>query len=93
MAMVLRVVILLCGSGLGAGAASPPLDWIGVAKDSASFARVASGERFTPWGFNYDHDEAMRLIEDYWEGEWAKVDSGPPSRNDAPAARLSSATT
>ncbi len=28
-----------------------------------------------PWGFNYDHDEKGRLIEDYWEAEWKKVEA------------------
>ena len=37
--------------------------------------RVADGKlSLTPWGFNYDHDEAGRLIEDYWDAEWAKVE-------------------
>ena len=31
--------------------------------------------RSTPWGFNYDHDTEGRLIEDYWESEWAKVET------------------
>jgi len=22
------------------------------------------------WGFNYDRDDAGRLLEDYWEKEW-----------------------
>jgi hypothetical protein len=44
-----------------------------VRVDGAGF-RLASGARFTPWGFNYDHDEAGRLLEDYWEAEWAKVE-------------------
>src|ERR1700685_1192415 len=35
----------------------------------------SSGRRFTPWGFNYDHDEEGRLIEDYWETEWPKVEA------------------
>lgn len=26
-----------------------------------------------PWGFNYDHDERFRLLEDYWGFEWDKV--------------------
>jgi hypothetical protein len=30
---------------------------------------------FVPWGFNYDHDEKGRLIEDYWEKEWQKVEA------------------
>ena len=25
-------------------------------------------------GFNYDHDEEGRLLEDYWDDEWAKVE-------------------
>jgi Cellulase (glycosyl hydrolase family 5) len=25
------------------------------------------------WGFNYDHDDAGRLLEDYWRDEWATV--------------------
>ena len=29
---------------------------------------------FTPWGFNYDHDEQGRLLEDYWDAEWPKVE-------------------
>ncbi|MDX9754926.1 MAG: cellulase family glycosylhydrolase [bacterium] len=28
---------------------------------------------FHPWGFNYDHDRDGRLLEDYWEDEWATV--------------------
>jgi hypothetical protein len=45
-----------------------------VAPDGNGFRLAASGRPFVPWGFNYDHDEAMRLIEDYWEAEWAKVE-------------------
>jgi hypothetical protein len=33
----------------------------------------SSGSRFVAWGFNYDHDEKGRLIEDYWMTEWDKV--------------------
>ena len=25
------------------------------------------------WGFNYDHDDSGRLLEDYWRDEWATV--------------------
>ncbi len=32
--------------------------------------RLAGTDRpFVPWGFNYDHDPAGRLIEDYWDDE------------------------
>src|SRR5262249_2575850 len=49
------------------------MERIVVGKDRKSFALARSGKRFTPWGFNYDHDEKGRLIEDYWQNEWAKV--------------------
>ncbi|MBI5387643.1 MAG: cellulase family glycosylhydrolase [Verrucomicrobia bacterium] len=54
-------------------AASSP-QWVEVSQDRTGFVLTPSGERFTPWGFNYDHDEAGRLIEDYWRLEWAKVE-------------------
>ena len=62
-----------------AGIAAAParceqLQWIGVGEDKQSFVFEKSGERFVPWGFNYDHDENGRLLEDYWESEWAKVE-------------------
>ena len=42
------------------------MDFIRVADDKRSFVLEKSGREFAPWGFNYDHDEAGRLIEDYW---------------------------
>src|SRR5262245_15191650 len=33
-----------------------------------------SDKTFAPWGFNYDHDETGRLLEDYWDKEWSKVE-------------------
>lgn len=50
------------------------MEQVQVAKDKRSFIRADSGNRFVPWGFNYDHDAGGRLIEDYWDGEWAKVE-------------------
>jgi sugar phosphate isomerase/epimerase len=52
-----------------------PLERVVVAQDGKSFALAKSGARFVPWGFNYDHDEGGRLLEDYWEKEWPKVES------------------
>ncbi len=49
-----------------------PLPWVAVSKDKKGFA-LDTGKPFTPWGFNYDHDEKGRLIEDYWDAEWDKV--------------------
>ena len=50
------------------------MEWVCIGKDKRTFALEPSGRRFTPWGFNYDHDEQGRLIEDYWDAEWAKVE-------------------
>ncbi len=46
-----------------------------VAKDKKSFVLEPSGKPFVPWGFNYDHDTEGRLIEDYWDKEWDKVEA------------------
>jgi hypothetical protein len=50
------------------------LDWVVVAKDRSGFTFTKSGRAFLPWGFNYDHDDPGRLIEDYWEREWPIVE-------------------
>jgi hypothetical protein len=51
------------------------LPWIKVARDGKGFVKVPSGQPFVPWGFNYDHDEEGRLIEDYWEKAWDKIEA------------------
>ena len=51
------------------------LQRIRVSDDGRGFVLADSGGSFVPWGFNYDHDETGRLIEDYWDAEWAKVDA------------------
>lgn len=45
-----------------------------VSADQRGFELVPGGQKLTPWGFNYDHDETGRLIEDYWLTEWPKVE-------------------
>ena len=59
--------------------ASSPLlaaepEFIRVSDDKRGFTFEKTGRPFIPWGFNYDHDETGRLIEDYWEKEWPKVE-------------------
>jgi hypothetical protein len=66
----LALAVALSGVTL---AAEP--DFIRVAEDQKSFAFRQSGKKFVPWGFNYDHDEKGRLIEDYWHDEWPKVEA------------------
>lgn len=51
------------------------LEWVRVADGNRSFILEQSGGKFVPWGFNYDHQEGSgRLIEDYWDAEWATVE-------------------
>jgi Cellulase (glycosyl hydrolase family 5) len=57
----------------GTRSAPARLERIVVSADQKTFAFADSGKRFVPWGFNYDHDENGRLIEEYWEDEWDKV--------------------
>ena len=53
---------------------SRDIERVRISKDNFSFVFEKSGRAFVPWGFNYDHDEKGRLIEDYWEKEWNKVE-------------------
>src|SRR5437016_14319160 len=46
---------------------------IRVSKDGKHFVFSGSALKFTPWGFNYDHDAANRLLESYWKDQWAAV--------------------
>jgi hypothetical protein len=54
-------------------AESPKLERVRVSKDGQGFVLESSGKKFTPWGFNYDHDSKGRLIEDYWDDEWEAI--------------------
>jgi len=46
---------------------------IQVAASGQGFETVAKKTPFVVHGFNYDHDRAGRLIEDYWKDEWPTV--------------------
>ena len=70
----MTIVCLLLMAGCSTVQRSSRLEWIAVVKDGKGFVSQPSGKSFTPWGFNYDHDERGRLIEDYWEAEWVKVE-------------------
>ncbi|MDR3456224.1 MAG: cellulase family glycosylhydrolase [Verrucomicrobiae bacterium] len=74
------VFVLLVRAGLASGtndavvlAPGRPLAWIRTSADKTHFVGDGTGQRFVPWGFNYDHDDAGRILEDYWAGNWAKV--------------------
>ena len=66
----LAILFLLGASVLIAQ--SPPMKPVRVADDRHGFA-LDDGTPFVAWGFNYDHDETGRLLEDYWTAEWPKV--------------------
>ena len=65
------VLLFTCLPAAGAAADMEPIQ---LSKDKHAFVLADSGRRFVPWGFNYDRDAGGRLIEDYWDGEWAKVE-------------------
>jgi hypothetical protein len=68
-------VVLAFLPGTAARAEPGGMPWVEVAPDKTGFVLIPSRESFIPWGFNYDHDEKGRLIEDYWEAEWPKVEA------------------
>jgi hypothetical protein len=49
------------------------MPWIRVSEAGKHFVYADSGERFIPYGFNYDHEGDGRLIEDYWDDQWPLV--------------------
>jgi hypothetical protein len=66
----------LCAGSVPTVAAPPAApDWIRPSADGSHFVQAGSGARFVAWGFNYDHDDAGRLLEDYWDREWSTVAS------------------
>ncbi len=56
------------------GATTSGMSFVRLSEDRRGFVSVSDGQPFIPWGFNYDHDEAGRLLEDYWQAEWPKVE-------------------
>src|SRR5690242_5542952 len=59
------------------GPETPPaprkLDRIRPSAGKTHFVRAGTDERIVMWGVNYDHDDAGRLLEDYWGDEWATI--------------------
>ena len=63
--------VLLCVASPAHAAVMP---FVRVSDDKTGFVLDPGGKAFVPWGVNYDHDATGRLIEDYWEDEWAAVE-------------------
>lgn len=70
--LVLLAFGMIAANAFGADDIAP-LERVRVAADGKGFTLEPSGRAFAAWGFNYDHDEKGRLIEDYWDAEWPKV--------------------
>jgi hypothetical protein len=70
------VLSLLAGTALGSanGTDAPKMSFVRLSEDRQEFLLEGEGRTFVPWGFNYDHDETGRLLEDYWTNEWPKVE-------------------
>jgi hypothetical protein len=70
---ILAIALLFAFLGSVPAQAKPDeMPWVQVSNDQKGFVLEPSGRPFVPWGFNYDHDDKGRLIEDYWEDEWPR---------------------
>lgn len=67
------LLLLAACPGMSRTAPPSPLEPIRVSDDRSHFVGAKSGQRIEMWGFNYDHDDAGRLLEDYWADEWETV--------------------
>src|SRR5688572_31613419 len=73
------LLCLNCGAPAAPDAAPEPraqpgtLEWIRPSEAKTHFVRAGTERRIVMWGFNYDHDDAGRLLEDYWADEWDTV--------------------
>lgn len=71
----LLAALLALGGSCATAPQDPRLETIRVDALGRGFIAQPSGKNFVPWGFNYDHDETGRLLEDYWDAEWPKVEA------------------
>jgi hypothetical protein len=64
------VLLVLCA----APAFAADMERVRVSPDRKGFVLDRSRTPFVPWGFNYDHDDSGKLIEDYWDDHWGAVE-------------------
>jgi hypothetical protein len=72
MKVVSQIAVLAIMVGCMTAARPHKMERVVVSPDRRSFALAESKERFTPWGLNYGNHG--RLIEDFWETDWATVE-------------------
>jgi hypothetical protein len=74
----MRVLLLAAACALTifstAAIAADTMPWIKVDKPGRGFVQADSDKAFRAHGFNYDRDDAGRLLEDYWVDEWSTVE-------------------
>ena len=68
--MILRFLIAFVGASLSA---QTPMESVRVSDDHTHFVLQKSGQRFTPWGFNY-LGEFDTILEEYWGEKWADIE-------------------
>ena len=69
------LTLLFCLPAIAHSKESPAkLEAIRISDDGKHFVGATSRRPFAVWGVNYDHDDAGRLLEDYWEKDWAIVE-------------------
>ncbi|HET6383732.1 MAG TPA: cellulase family glycosylhydrolase [Armatimonadota bacterium] len=73
--IIIPLLLLLLLLPLTARAKGSTMPWVRVAADRKGFVLEPGDAPFVPWGFNYDHDDAGRLLEDYWEADWPAVET------------------
>lgn len=73
--ILLLAVAFICAAAQTNSIQADELPWIVVSKDRKGFVENGTNHAFRVWGLNYDHDEKGRLIEDYWDAEWPKVEA------------------
>jgi hypothetical protein len=72
-ALCLALSKCLAPEGQAQDAGPTSLPRIEPSPDGSHFVASGTGNRVIMWGFNYDHDDSGRLIEDYWADEWDTV--------------------
>ena len=65
-------LLAVCGFALVLTACAAQPQFVAVAPDHHHFTLEPSHKPFNVWGFNYDRDYKMRLLEDYWATEWPR---------------------
>jgi len=72
---LLTILLLLAWiSATLATAAAASLPRVRLDPHADHFTLEGTGAGFRPWGVNYDRDDDGRLLEDYWDKEWPKLE-------------------